>query len=140
MKRDMHHNVKVVPALSSVAVSATGNGLTVDTKGFLSAELVVNTGIFAFTGTEKVSIKLQHGDEDDLSDAVDVPAEFLLGNNIVLDDGADDVSAFRQGYLGLKRYIRSVHTVVGTVSAPIAMTFVLGHPVDMPVAEQDASN
>lgn len=140
MKRDMHHNVKVVPALSSVSVTATGNGLTVDTKGFLSAELIVNTGIFAFTGTEKVSIKLQHGDADDLSDAVDVPAEFLLGADIVLDNAADDVSTFRQGYIGHKRYIREVHTIVGTVAAPIGMEFVLGHPVDMPVAEQDASN
>jgi len=140
MKRDMHHNIKVVPALSSVSVTATGNGLTVDTNGFLSAELIVNTGIFAFTGTEKVSIKLQHGDEDDLADAVDVPAADLLGANIVLDDAADDVSTFRQGYIGKKRYIREVHTIVGTVAAPIGMEFILGHPKRAATAEQDASN
>ena len=137
---DLHHNIKVAPALSSVSVTATGNGLTVDTQGFLSAELIVNAGIFAFDGSNNVSIKLQHGDESDLSDAADVTAADLLGADIVLDNAADDVSTFRQGYIGKKRYIRSVHTVVGTVAAPIGMEFILGHPKRGATAEQDASN
>lgn len=140
MKMDLHHNVIVEPALLAQTLAATANGAIVDTAKFHSLELVVNAGTFAYDGSNNVSIKLEHGDESDLSDAVDVPAEFLLGNNIVLDNAADDEDCWRQGYIGKKRYVRAVFTVVGTVSAPISATFVLGHPKRAKTEEQDATN
>jgi hypothetical protein len=50
----------------------------------------------------------------------DIDSLYLLGSNIVLDDTADKKKAFKQGYIGQKRYVRAVFTVAGTVNAPMS--------------------
>lgn len=137
--RDLHNNNVYKTALEAQSLAATANGEIVDTAGYDGVELVINVGNFAFTTSNKISIKLQAGDKSSGSDMADIDGFYLLGKNIVLDNANDKQSCFKQGYFGGKRYIRAVFTIGGTVNAPMSATFQL-RPIHLPAKEQDATN
>ena len=143
--RDLASDIKVVPALLSVALSATTNGLIIDTKGFESVtfEINVGTATAGFDSSNKFVVTASAGnavnDETtptSITDAATVTSADLIGTPPELDATGDDEKVYRFGYRGVKRYIRLVFTETGTAAAPISATCILSHARHLPIAEQ----
>lgn len=127
--KDTYHDHKVVASLVPAVQSATLKGSTVDTQGFGSALLVVNTGAIVSDGL--YDIKIQHSATPDDGDFDDVTAADLLGS---LPAALEASKTYRQGYRGSLRYLRAVITKQSGTSVAAGAVFVLGHPALAPVA------
>lgn len=125
---DTYTDNKVVASLAPAVQTATLKGSTVDTQGFGSALLVVNTGAIASAGD--YSIAMQHSDTTTDGDFANVSAADLRGS---LPTTLADSVTYRQGYIGKKRYVRAVITKAGGTSIAASAVFVLGHPALAPV-------
>ncbi len=142
--KDLHSNIKPVAVLHPVVVSATGNSGDIDLKGFNSAELIIDAGVDAGSGlsaSHKLVFTLQHADDDGTGAAgsyADVAAGDVLGvtpsSGVVLtiDSTDEDDTLYRIGYVGGKRFIKLTWTETGTVSMPMSVTLIKGHPHDAP--------
>lgn len=133
---DLIHNQKVLRALNPVTLSATTNGLVVDTADGAALMFSINVGTFAtFTGTDKLTVKVQEGDLADASDMADIAAadylDSYVGNVVgwdrIMDGATDDEQIFAIGVrMSSKRYRRLVFTEGGTVSVIISAEAHLG--------------
>ena len=126
---DLHHIVGAALALSPAVQSATIKGVTVDLRGFNSAELIVNTG--AIAGSGDYTAKVQESDTTTDGDFADVVAADLLGE---LPASLTADGAFRVGYIGRRRYIRVVLTKNSGTSIAAGAVVVKGSPTLAPVA------
>ncbi len=127
--RDTYHDTKVAASLVPAVQAATLKGGTVDTQGFGSALLVVNTG--AIVGDGDYSIAMQHSDTTTDGDFTNVAAADLLGG---LPATLEASKVYRQGYIGKKRYVRAVITKASGTSIAAGAVFVLSDPAIAPVA------
>lgn len=127
--KDTYNDNKVVASLVPAVQSATLKGSTVDTQGFGSALLVVNTGAIDTAGL--YDIKMQHSASTVDGDFEDVTAADLLGS---LPTALEASKTYRQGYRGDRRYLRAVITKQSGTSIAAGAVFVLGHPALAPVA------
>lgn len=127
--RDLAHNIAVVQAIASATRSANVDGAALDLIGFESAALVINTGTVTAAGD--FTAKLQEADTDQPGDFADVPAEYLIGT---LPATLEANSAYKQGYIGFKRYIRAVLTHNGGTSISVGAVLVKGDPHERPVS------
>lgn len=141
--RDIHNHIDVVTAIAPVAMSADVTGLTIDTQGYNSCEMVVHIGITAETWSSSVRLDLilQHGALADASDMAAVAAADFVGTCGPLptyasgifaslqDAAVDDVKVYKVGYRGTKRYVRIFIDEVGTQSTgqPVSAVCLLGH-------------
>lgn len=124
--RDIIQNLGFTQTIVPAVQAATINGTSVDTNGFESAALVINTG--AIVGAASFSAKLQ--DSSDGTNFTDVPAALLVG---ALPGVLAASSAYKQGYLGGNRYLRAVLTLNSGTSLAAGATVVLGNPKVAPV-------
>src|SRR5882672_8911849 len=78
--RDTYHNLKFVTAIAPVTVSDNAPivGAIISNAGFQSLTYAIQTGALADTDAF-FTVLLEHGDAPNLSDAVPVPDESLLG-------------------------------------------------------------
>lgn len=53
---------------------------------------------------------------------------------ITVDAVGEDNTLYKLGYVGGKRYLQLIATETGTVSVPMTIILVKGHPLDAPVA------
>jgi hypothetical protein len=127
--KDTYNNVKLVSTIVPAVNSALVTGTTVDTAGFESATLLVNVGAIAASGN--VTLKLQHSDTTTDGDFVDVPAAQLLGT---IPAALVASTAYKQGYIGAKRYVRAKGTLNSGTSVAYGAEFILGHARSKPVA------
>ena len=127
--QDTYHDTKVVASLVPAVQAATLKGSTIDTQGFGSALMVVNTGAIDTAGT--YDIKMQESDTTTDGDFTDVAAANLIGS---LPTALAASSVYRQGYIGKKRYVRAVITKQSGTSIAAGAVFVLGNPALAPVA------
>lgn len=127
--KDTFHNNSVVASLVPAVQAATAKGSTVDTKGYASALMVVNTGAIASSGD--YAIAMQHSDTTTDADFANVTAADLLGS---IPATLEDSKVYRQGYIGKKRYVRAVITKASGTSIAAGAVFVLGNPAIAPVA------
>ena len=125
---DTYADPKVVASLVPAVQTATLKGSTVDTQGFGSALLVVNTGAIDTGGD--FSVALQHSDTTTDADFANVTAADLLGT---LPTTLAASTVYRQGYIGKRRYVRAVITKAAGTSIAAGAAFVLGHPALAPV-------
>lgn len=120
--------------LAAAAVSADTNTASVDVDDFNSLAFCVCVGTFAFTGVNKIDIKLQHSDDN--SAWSDVGSDNVYEGTapivLSLDSGAKDDMSHLVEYRSGKRYVRAVLDVSGTVSAPIAVVAISHKPELMP--------
>lgn len=131
--RDLHNNVKIVPAIDPAAIR-TGNavttGATIDTSGFESVEFAVQSG--AITDGQ-FAISVEDGDQANMSDAAAVAAADLIGAAPTLL-ATDDSVVKKVGYRGTKRYVRIKATQTGaTTGGFVAAVAILGNPRSAPV-------
>lgn len=113
-----------VPAVLSATTTDTG----VDLQGFNSALVIVATG--AIAGSGDFTTKLQESDASG-SGYTDVAAADLLGS---FPETLEASSVVKVGYIGTKRYIRTVTTKNSGTSIAAAIVVAKGHPFDAPVA------
>lgn len=129
--------VKAQLGTAAVTLTTTDvNGTAVDAQGFNSLWFVINVGANGGTlnGSNKVDFKLQHGDVSDLSDAVAVTDIGMSGGVTIdsngvfatVDAGGEASAVYKVAYTGVKRYVRVVSDVTGTISLPVSITAILG--------------
>lgn len=126
--RDIASNIGVFQTLAPAVVTSTTKGTAVDVQGFGSAALVINTGAIAGDGV--YSIKLQESDTVTDGDFTDVVATDLAG---ALPASLAASTAYKQGYIGHKRYTRAVITKASGTSIAAGAVVVLGNPHIAPV-------
>tara|TARA_R110002020_G_scaffold5179_4_gene21927 strand:- start:10360 stop:10752 length:393 start_codon:yes stop_codon:yes gene_type:complete len=130
MRKDSYSNTKVLASLVPAVHTATLKGSTVDTKGFGTALLVVNTGAIAGDGLYVMS--LEESDTTTDGDFDDVAAADVMGD--ALPESLAASTVYRLGYIGKKRYVRAVITKTSGTSIAAGAVFVLGTPALAPVA------
>lgn len=129
--RDLANQLGLVVALSPAVQSATQTSSAIDLQGFNSAMAVVSTG--AIVGSGDFNIKLQESDTTTSGDFTDVAAANLLTPTAIPATLVAD-SAYKIGYKGSKRYIRTVLTKAGGTSLAAGILVVRGSPASAPVA------
>lgn len=115
MTMNLSKRAKVSSAITSaagVAAQTAINASILDMSGFGGVLFKLRTG--DITASAVTSVKMQQGDQSDMSDAED-----LLGTNIAIADDDDDQIFSIDLYRPEKRYIRAVVTR-GTADAVIA--------------------
>lgn len=129
MRKDLHSNTGVVPVVAPQVLSATDTSAAIDLKGFDAAMLVVNTGAIVSAGD--FTAKLQESDTTTSGDFTDVAAADLTGT---LPATLEAASVYKQGYIGKKRYVRTVITKNGGTSIAAGAVIVKGLAAMAPVA------
>lgn len=134
-------NAEAVPALASAQITATTNGIVVDTLGYNNVLFAILSAAFA-TGDDDnyFTASIQEGDETDLSDAAAVPAARVLGTAPVFNDTTLDASSVFQlgAKCGTKRYMRLVLTETGTADLTVGAVALLGGPRTAPVVPSES--
>lgn len=127
-------DVKFTPALVAVTLAATTNGLVIDTFGHEGLTFEVNTGIFAYDGTNNLTFTVEESDASDGTGMVAVATGDYLDPRTqagavwdrLLNATGEDAKVYELGLkLNQKRYKRIVITEAGTVSVVISATAVL---------------
>lgn len=126
--RDLINVILGAQSLRPAARTATANGLGVDLKGFHSAVVLIDVGVWT-DGTH--TFELQESDDDVTYTAV--ADEDLDGAEPVVSSAATDEILLGIGYLGSKRFLRVKTTVAGaTTGAVYGASILRGHPADAP--------
>jgi hypothetical protein len=133
--RDMHNNISVLHAITPAAVGTTGaaNGKlsgALDRRGFESVEFIYSSGASASVADTITPVILE-GDTTNGS-FTSVAAADLLGTEAALTLTA--AKSGRVGYNGNKRYLKIRLYGLGTATAIVAATAVLGAPAIRPQA------
>jgi hypothetical protein len=135
--RDLMNNLHFVSAIVPIAAAQTDNTALqsniIDTQGYDSLAFAIMTGTLADVDATFTTL-VRHGNESNLSDAVDVPDDMLGGSELLASfNFGDDNECRKIGYTGDKRYVRLVVTPANnTGAAPIVAIAVLGHPANAP--------
>jgi hypothetical protein len=127
--RDLAHNIAAVQAVAPVVLSATNTSAAIDLAGFESAAVVINTGAIVSAGD--FTAKLQESDTTTSGDFADVAAADLVGT---LPASLEAASVVKVGYVGNKRYLRTVITKNGGTSIAAGAVVVKGNAHSRPVA------
>lgn len=115
MLRNLLNKLYKVLLLTPQTVTATGNSSSQDVKDLMSLSFLLAVGTMAFTGTDKLTVVIEHSD-DNSSFSTSTESD-----SIVLDSGSEDESLFGLEYKGNKRYARLAWTEGGTVSVPMTV-------------------
>jgi hypothetical protein len=129
MNRDLAHNLGVVQVVAPAVLSATNTSSPVDTLGFNSAAVVIQTG--AIAGDGDFTPRLQHSHTTTPGDFEDVPASELIGTfpaSLLAN------AVVKVGYVGNRRYLRTVLTKNGGTSIAAGVILVKGNAHQRPVA------
>ena len=126
--RDIANNIGVVQAVVPAVLTATNTSAAIDLQGFDSAAVIINTGAIVSSGN--FTAKLQESDVSG-SGYTDVAAADLVGTlpAVLLAS-----SVVKQGYIGNRRYIRTVITLNSGTSIAASAVVVKGRAYSKPVA------
>lgn len=127
--RDIASNIGLIQAVAPAVLAATNTSVAIDLQGFDSAAITLNTG--AIVGSGDFTAKLQESDTTTSGDFADVAAEHLIGElpaSLVAD------SVVKQGYVGHKRYLRTVITKNSGTSIAASAVLIKGNAHIRPVA------
>lgn len=128
-------DVKRVISPVSVADNTAQVGQIIDRKGFDGLTYLIATGSLA-DADATFTVLLEHGDAANLSDAVAVPDDDLIGTEALAGFVfSDDDKCRKLGYKGAKRYTRLTITPAANASAALLCAVaVLSSPMLMPTA------
>lgn len=125
--RDIAPNIAVVQAVAPAVLSATNTSAAIDLLGFDSAAVVINTGAIVSAGD--FTAKLTECDTSG-GTYTDVAAANLVGT---FPASLEADSVVKVGYIGNKRYLKTVITKNGGTSIAAGAVIVKGHPANVPV-------
>jgi len=119
--------------LQEITTDTTTAGNIIDTAGCESLDFVFLAGTITNGVFTPV---IEYGDDPGLSDATPVPNDFLIGTlaDAVISGSADSNSTRRIGYVGEKRYVRSIEVSSGTASGFVAAVAIKSAPRTAPTA------
>ena len=127
--RDIANNIGAVQAVAPAVLTATNTSAAIDLLGFNSAAVIINTG--AIAGSGNFTPKLQESDTTTSGDFTDVVAGDLVGT---LPAALVAASVYKVGYIGNKRYVRTVLTLNSGTSIAAGAVIVKGNAASKPVA------
>lgn len=127
--RDFASNIGVVAAVAPAVLSATNTSNPVDLLGFNAAAVIITTG--AIAGDGDFTAKLQESDTTESGDFADVAPADLVGT---FPASLAAASVVKVGYIGNKRYLRTVITKNGGTSIAASATVEMGAARLRPVA------
>lgn len=133
--KDLHSNIKVVHCITPAAVGTTGaaNGTTsshLDRQGYESVEFVFSSGTTGTTGDTITPVVFECATTG--GTFTSVASADLIGAETALTLTAAKTG--KVGYRGNKRYLKLRLYGVGTATAIVSATAVMGHPSMAPVA------
>lgn len=137
MLRGLVGNLKFVVSYIAQTFSATATSTAVDLQGYGSALFLLMTGAMTFSGTDKITVTLEESNDNVTFNVVSANDIYSPESGTVAKvlDGTEDAQTIHKvGYRGYKRYVRLVLTEAGTVSVPLSVVAVLGHPELKPVS------
>lgn len=126
---------KIISTIAAQTLTSSDvNGAGIDLQGFGSAFISVNVGANGGTlnGSNKLDLKLEHSDDDSTYTAVTDLGEaggYTVDNSGIfatIDAGGEAAMTYKTAYTGIKRYIRVVADVTGTISLPVSVVALLG--------------
>ena len=127
---------KVVSAIASQTLTATDvNGSGIDMQGFASLWFSANIGANGGTldGSNSLVLKLEHSDDGstytavtDIGEAGGYTVDATTGAFATIDASGAAALTYKVGYTGIKRYVRIVADVTGTISLPVSVVALLG--------------
>ena len=129
--RDLTAILQFVRGAAQTLAGVTPNASAAfDVRGFDAVNFYLSTGTVTDAGTAAgFTMKLQESDALVGAGFTDVAALDLIGANLkVTLDTADNVTAGVQGYVGNKRYVRSVFTGTTLTDAVVWVNAVMGKP------------
>jgi hypothetical protein len=130
LKQQIYHS----QVLAAAAVTADTNTASVNVKDLNSLAFLIAVGTFAFDGSNYITVKLQHSDDN--SSWADVAQENIYEGTapapLVINSGALDAQSHLVEYRSGKQYVRAVLDVTGTVNAPISVVAISHKPELMP--------
>lgn len=134
--KDMHNNISIVHGITPQAIGTTGAAggklsAVVDRKGFESVEFHFSSGTTGTTG-DTITPVLLESDSSTTGTFTSVASADLLGSETALTLNAAKTG--KVGYRGMKRYVRARIYGVGTATAIVSGTFLLGGPEVAPVS------
>ena len=137
MLRSLKDTLKSVQVLIAAPLTATTATTGTDLSDANSLMWLVSAGAMAFTGTDKLSLTVQHSDTDSgYANAVDADIfDAEDGDNgiaKILDAGADASKVHAIHYRGNKKFARLNIVEAGTVSVALDVVAVTGHHELMP--------
>ncbi len=100
------------------ALTATANGLSIDTKGAASVTITLNTGVFTGT-TPTATWQLQDSDDNSAFTVVDTVGKGLVGTVIPVVTDSNDQAVYVTAYAGVSRYVRFALTAITGASASL---------------------
>ena len=127
--RSLEPNIGAVQMVAPAVLTGNNTAAAVDLQGFESAALIVNTGAIVSAGD--FSIKLQESDDTAGGTFTDVAAEHLTGE---VPATLEANSVYRLGYIGLRRYVRTVVTKASGTSIALGAVLIKGDAHERPVA------
>lgn len=126
--RDLVSNIGVVSAVAPAVITATNTSAAIDLQGFDSAAVVINTG--AIVGSGNFTPKLTECDTSG-GTYTDVAAADLLG---AFPSALAAASTHKVGYVGRRRFLKTVLTLNSGTSIAASVVVVKGNPASSPVA------
>jgi hypothetical protein len=143
-KADLHNNIRVLRAISPVAIGTTGSGggktsPAIDLQGYQGVEFITHYGVLS-AATEVITVVVKEcdtvsGSYTSVADADLVGTEALAGLGAAARvSGSTQNVAKRVGYIGNKRYVKLQMWAAGTATALIAAEAVLHTPRILPTA------
>lgn len=127
--RDLAHNIAAVQVVVPAVLSATDTSAAIDLKGYDGAVLIINTGAIASSGN--FTPKLQESDTTATEDFDDVAAGDLIGT---FPSALAATSVYKVGYIGNKRYVRTVLTKNSGTSIAAGAVIIKGYAQERPVS------
>ncbi|TGP88927.1 MULTISPECIES: hypothetical protein [unclassified Mesorhizobium] len=125
--RDLANSLGVVQAVAPAVLTATNTSAAIDLLGFNGAAVIINTG--AIAGSGNFTPKLQ--ESDDGTTFTDVAAGDLIGS---FPAALVAASALKVGYIGNRRYVRTVLTLNSGTSIAASAVVVKGRAASRPVS------
>ena len=126
--RDIAPNIAPVQVVAPAVLAGNNTSAAIDLQGFESAALVISTG--AIAGAGDFTAKLQESDEAAGGTFTDVAADHLVG---AFPATLEANSVVKVGYIGHRRYVRTVITRNAGTSIAASAVLVKGHPHVRPV-------
>lgn len=145
--RDLISNTRMIRGAKQTLSGTTANASAlIDRRGFSSTTIYLETGTVTDAGTAAgFNMKIQHSDSTAAASFVDCTDAELLPNSAglrsltVTADTDDDILVGGVGYVGGKRYVRTLTTGTTATAADIFTVAVMGHPTNAPTASIGAT-
>jgi hypothetical protein len=132
MRKDLHSHIYAFPIIEPAVQSASSISSAIcDMQGYNALEFLFQAGTIT---TGNFAVSLQHGNAADLSDAVTVPADQIIGTLPVFT-AFNDGLVKNVGYIPtLYRYVRAVLTNTSSPNGILGALAIKSSPYLVPTA------